>query len=515
MRKILRLFLPPSGSSRFRRIVSFGAVFGVPIFILLAIPPAWEYSNTAEFCGQTCHTMPPEYNTYLVSPHARVPCVDCHIGRDWIAKQAIRKSGHMRLVWATITSSYEYPIRISEMRPARETCERCHFPEKFSDDSLRAITRYADDEQNSPYVIYLLMHTGGGSQREGLGQGIHWHVENKIQYISLDKEEQEIPWVQVTYPDGTKTEYVSTVNPIAPDKLDDYTPRTMDCTSCHNRISHLIDAPDNLVDKAIKRGDLSQDIPYVRARAVEILSAEYETSEDAHAAIAGLEDYYRTTYPDFYASSGDKVTGAIALLQQLYSDNTYIEQELDWNTHPNNIGHRDSPGCFRCHDGQHVNAEQEVIRLECNLCHSVPQIVRPGVIEPMMPLTTGIEPTTHLDSTWISRHHIELNETCANCHSVDNAGGTTDTSFCSNSGCHGVDWRYAGFNAPLLAQELGVQPPDETAPVEVAPGESVTYQTLQPVFVEKCGQCHGASPIKGLKVIEYAGLMMGSENGPV
>ncbi len=35
------------------------------------------------------------------------------------------------------------------MRPARETCERCHFPEKFSDDSLRLIRRYEDDENNT------------------------------------------------------------------------------------------------------------------------------------------------------------------------------------------------------------------------------------------------------------------------------------------------------------------------------------------------------------------------------
>jgi mono/diheme cytochrome c family protein len=156
------------------------------------------------------------------------------------------------------------------------------------------------------------------------------------------------------------------------------------------------------------------------------------------------------------------------------------------------------------------------IRLECNLCHSIPQIVRPGEIEPMLPLATGIEPASHLDSTWISRHHNELNETCANCHTVQNAGGTTDTSFCSNSGCHGVDWRFAGFDAPSLAIELGVeQEPEEEQPPTFAEGELVTYQALQPILEQTCGQCHGATPTKGLRVTDYESLMAGSENGPV
>ena len=516
MNRLRRFFLPPSGSSRRRRLLSWGLVAGIPVFILLVIPPAWEYSNTAEFCGKTCHTMPPEYNTYLVSPHARVPCVDCHIGRDWIAKQLVRKSGHMRLIWATLTHSYEYPIRISEMRPARETCERCHYPEKFSDDSLRVVHRFADDEQNTPYDLYLLMHTGGGIQREGLGRGIHWHIENKIEYITTDKEEQDIPWIRVTRADGTTAEYVSTDSTIDTTRLDQYTIHEMDCITCHNRISHLIDTPYRLIDKALYRGDLPSDIPYIRARAVEVLSVDYASSADAKTAIAGLDQYYRDNYSDFYASNGEQIGGAIALLEQLYSNNTYTDQELDWKTHPNNIGHRDSQGCFRCHDGKHINAEQEVIRLECNLCHSIPQVVRPGEIEPKLPLTTGIEPASHLDSTWISRHHLEFNETCSNCHTIDNAGGTTDTSFCSNSGCHGVDWKFAGFNALLMAQELGIEQPPAAGPIPtLAAGEPITYQVLLPVLTQRCGQCHGAAPMKGLRLTDYASLMAGSENGPM
>ncbi len=515
-RRIRRFFFPSPGSSRLRRYGPVTLLVGLPIFLLLVIPPAWEYSNTPGFCGTTCHTMPPEYNTYLVSPHARVPCVDCHIGRDWIAKQALRKSVHMELVFKTITGDYEYPIRVGKMRPARETCERCHFPQKFSDDSLRLIRRFDEDEENTPYEIYLLMHTGGGTAREGLGRGIHWHTENTVEYFATDKTEQEIPWIRVTMADGSIVEYTAEDSSVDVANLDNDDILEMDCITCHNRISHLIPTPRNVVDKALYQSDLPQDMPYIRAQAVDVLTQDYESTDEAKKAIAGLESYYRENHPAYYEENGEQIASAIVLLEQLYEENSYPEQELFWQTHPNNIGHRNSPGCFRCHDGKHFSAAGEAIRLECNLCHSIPQVVRSDEIEPMLPLTTGIEPASHLDSTWISQHHNQISETCANCHSLANAGGTTDTSFCSNSGCHGTDWRYAGFDAPTLATELGIeQEPEEELPPVVEEGEPVTYQTLQPILEQTCGMCHGANPTKGLRVTDYASLMAGSDAGPV
>lgn len=515
MNRLRRFFTgsPEKARPRGRLLFIFG---GAAIFIgvLLAIPPAWEYSNSTEFCGMTCHTMPPEYSVYLVSPHARVLCVDCHIGRDLILVQAFRKVGHLRLVAATVLDEFEYPIHTSEMRPARETCERCHFPEKFSDDSLRVLRRAENNRNNDLYSIYLLMRTGGGTQREGLGYGIHWHVENKISYIAIDQNEQEIPWVRVETPDGKVEDFVAINSPIDTSNLQKYTIREMDCITCHNRISHLLDSPANLVDKALSTGRLPSTIPFIRARGVELLSVHYESTEAALQAIESLDQYYRENYPEFYASGREQVALAMQVLKEIYEFGNYPEHKLNWQTHPNNIGHRDSPGCFRCHDGQHIGPEGKVVRLECNLCHSIPLVVRPGEIEPVLRLTTGIEPASHLDSTWIARHHMQFDSTCANCHDVRNPGGTDDSSFCSNSQCHGAGWKYAGFDAPGLAQMLGISQVLPTPLLEDFTGEP-TYEILQPLFEQQCGACHGASPSKGLRIIDYASLMAGSTSGPV
>jgi len=511
----LKRYIPRRGATfTFRDLLPIGVILVGIGFVLLIAPPIWEYSNSSQFCGVTCHTMPPQYSTFLVSPHSRISCVDCHIGRDLLLVQFFRKAGHMRLIADTVLENYELPIRTAEMRPARETCEMCHSPEKFSDDSLQVIHTFDNNRTNDPYAIYLLMHTGGGSQRSGLGRGIHWHVENPLTYIALDKEQQEIPWVRVQAADGTITEYNAINSPVDTSNLDQYEVKEMDCITCHNRISHNVLPPTRAVDAALQVEDISRDIPFIRSRAVELLSAPYSTIEEANKTFESLNEYYSTNYPEFYAEGQDKVAAAISVITQLYEDSNYPEQLLSYDTHPNNVGHRDSAGCFRCHDGEHFSSTGEVIRLECNLCHTIPAVVHPGQIEPTLPLTTGIEPQTHLDSTWISRHSKAFDASCSNCHTTANPGGVDNRSFCSNSACHGSSWEYAGFNAPGLATILGIY--QVTAPplLEDFTGEP-TYAILQPLFVQQCSACHGQNPTNGLRVTDYDSLLVGSDSGPV
>jgi mono/diheme cytochrome c family protein len=453
----------------------------------------------------------------LTSPHARVDCVDCHIGKGFITTRVTRKAGDLRHIFAMTFNTYEFPIRAHRLQPARETCEKCHLPEKFSDDSLREIKTFNPDKNNTPMTTYLVLKTGGGSQREGLGRGIHWHIENQIEYYPEDPEEQEIPYVRVNENDGTISEYIDIQSDFDPGDINEDDLVEMDCTTCHNRITHLVKTPEATVDELMNRGIIDPEIPEIRRIAVETYSQIYDTTEIGLEGIAGIASFYETYYEDYYAENQEKVDGAIAALQDAYGQSVYPEQNSDWTTHPNNIGHSDSAGCFRCHSGQHLNAEGESIRLECNLCHSIPVVAGPGDFVAEIEISRGPEPDSHKNSNWISLHRDVFDPTCSNCHTTDNPGGTDNTSFCSNSACHGNVWEYAGFDAPGLRDLLLEQLPPQPTPVAPPAGAVVTYQqTIAPMLEGKCGACHSSSNnLKGLDLTTYAGISQGGESGAV
>jgi nitrate/TMAO reductase-like tetraheme cytochrome c subunit len=492
------------------------AVLGVLTFILLTAGVyGWEYTNSSEFCGNSCHTMPPEYTAYLTSPHARIACVDCHIGKGFIATRITRKAGDLKHVYATTFKTYEFPIRADELRPARETCELCHFPEKFSDDSLRQIQRYQNDVANTPYTIYLTLKTGGGSQSHGLGRGIHWHILNKVYYLPSDPEEQAIPYVRVENPDGSVEEFVDLESGVDPASIQASDLKEMDCITCHNRITHQVPMPEDTVDQLIAHAKISPQIPEIRRKAIEVYSQVYETTEKGVQGIAALEDYYRIYYPDFYAANSPLILQAISELQNAYRASVFPEQNSDWSSHPNNIGHKDSPGCFRCHDGKHMNAQQKAIRLECNLCHSVPVVAGPYDFTADIEISRGPEPQSHLNANWISLHNQAFNPSCSNCHNTADPGGTSNTSFCSNSACHGSAWKYAGFDAPALRPVILAQLPPTSTPAPLPTGGALTYQdTIGPLLQARCGACHGASGIQGLNLTTYQGVLLGGKSGP-
>ena len=520
MKRILaslnRFFFPPAGSTRRVRLLPYILLGVLTLMVLTAGAYGWEYTNSPKFCGETCHTMPPEYTAYLVSPHARVDCVDCHIGKGFIATRITRKAGDLRHVYKTLFTAYEFPIVADDLRPARETCELCHNPEKFSDDSLREIKRFEDDKVNTPYSTYLTLKTGGGSERSGLGRGIHWHIENKVEYLPTDSEEQNIPYVRVTEDDGKVNEFVDLGTGIDTASIDPAELKQMDCITCHNRITHLVDPPEDVVDQLMANGIISSDIPEIRTKAIELYGRPYPSVEMGVNGIAGLENYYSTYHPDFYAIDKELIDQAIAALQDAYRNSVFPEQKSDWTTHPNNVGHKDSPGCFRCHDGKHLDTSGNAIRLECNLCHSVPVVAGPEDFVADIEISRGPEPETHLNSNWISLHNQALDATCENCHTTGNPGGTDNSSFCSNSACHGSAWTYAGFDAPGLREVLRAQLPPTPTPTPLPEGSQITYETaIGAIFQSRCGNCHGQAATLGLNLTTYASAMAGSQNGPV
>ena len=511
-----RFFFPPPGTKLSIRLLPYITLGLLTLLLLVGGAYAWDYTNSPPFCGQTCHTMPPEYTAYLTSPHARIDCVDCHIGRGFIATRISRKAGDLEHVFDTAFHNYEFPIRARKLRPARETCERCHSPQKFSDDSLRQFLHYQQDSANTAETTYLVLKTGGGSKREGLGRGIHWHIENQVFFLPTDDHEQTIPYVRVVEEDGTVVEYADISADIDTASIEDSQLKLMDCITCHNRITHLIYPPDDTVDILMTRGLVSSAIPEIKKRAVEVYAASSADVASGLEEIARLRDFYTQTYPDFVSEHPGLVDDAIAALQDSYRKSHFPEQKVDWTTHPNNIGHQDTGGCFRCHDGKHLNAAGEAIRLECNLCHAIPVVAGPPDFVANIELSRGIEPQSHLNANWITLHREVFDSTCASCHSTDDPGGISNSSFCSNSACHGNVWEYAGFDAPGLRDILLAQLPPASTPTPLPSSTALTFQDgIGPILQQRCVACHGPDGIQGLNLSSYEGVMKGSVNGPI
>lgn len=517
-RERLKGFLfPAPDSPRWMFILPIGTLGLLILFLIFGGIHAWEYTNSPSFCGTVCHTMPPQNAVYLESPHSNVTCEECHIGRASFTNQLVRKSQGLKESYYQIFKLYEFPIRAKALRPAVETCEKCHRPETFSDDSLRHIVHFASDTNNTSTVTYLIMKTGGGSKREGGGRGIHWHISTPVFYYTEDPLHQVIPYVRVMNEDGTYTEYIDVESGFDPKSVDESQLKPMDCITCHNRVTHEFMFPTDSVDLAMSRGLIDPEIPQIRQKAVAALTITYASREEAMTAIAALEDSYRSDFFEYYSANGQKIKDAITEIQAIYDRTVFPEQRINWTTYPNNIGHQNSPGCFRCHDGKHLNEEQQAVRLECNVCHAIPIVRDAEDAVTNIEISHGMEPDPHFNANWISIHYRAIDATCSTCHTTQDAGGTSNTSFCSNSACHGSVFTFAGFDAPALREVLEAQIPTPIAGASPAfPVGSPTFDNyIGELFAANCSGCHGTDPSAGLSLLSRDDALAGGDNGVV
>jgi hypothetical protein len=337
---------------------------------------AYEYTESDEFCGTVCHVeMKPEYTAYGVSPHARVGCVECHIGSgaEWFVKAKI--SG-LYQVYAVLFDKVPRPIEtpIENLRPSRDTCEQCHWPAHFYNEKLVVHDYYGYEDENTHWKLHLLMNIGGGTEI-GPSQGIHYqHIydEEKIEYVATDRKRLEIPWVKATARDGTVRIFRDTEADFDDAELANHEVRTMDCIDCHNRPTHHYNPPARLVNHAMSLGQIEPSLPGIKGLTVELMSEEYESTAEAVAAIeTGIREYYAEEHPELAAEKGQAIEDAIATANRLYQANIFPEMKVNWREFPDHIGHLNTPGCFRCHDGNHETEDGQVISRDCNVCHTI------------------------------------------------------------------------------------------------------------------------------------------------
>ncbi len=332
-----------------------------------------HFMDSVAFCGKLCHTvMSPEFTTYENSAHSRVRCVVCHIGpgADWFVKA---KLSGARQVYAVFTGTYSRPIPapVHNLRPARDTCEQCHWPEKFHGQRLVVKEHFEADEENTQSFNVVMLKVGAGGER---AHGIHWHIskDNRIRYISKDDKREEMLWVEYRGPAGKTVEYYS--DKIEPEELDLETAeiRVLDCIDCHNRPTHVYELPGPALDRALAQGEISRELPWIRKVGEEALRKGYP---DRDAAQVGIEkyitEYYREKMPETAAKMGAKIDEAARAVREIYRRNVFPEMKIEWGTYPNHIGHRNFTGCFRCHDEEHTAKDGRSISQDCDLCHTV------------------------------------------------------------------------------------------------------------------------------------------------
>jgi nitrate/TMAO reductase-like tetraheme cytochrome c subunit len=420
--------------------VLFGGSF-LALVLAFTAYNAFLFTESVTFCGELCHTvMEPEHTAYQGSPHSRVPCVDCHVGHgaSWYVKS---KLSGARQVVKTILDSYERPIPtpIENLRPARETCEECHWPEKFFGARMMQNPHFRYDEGNTAEQVSLLVKTGGGAKGQGGSSGIHWHMilDNEVRYKATDRKRQDIVWMASRDRDGNEVVYTDLDRPMSAEELAALDEFVVDCTDCHNRPTHIYEPPDTALDKAMARGAIRADLPWIKKVAADALVKPYDSREAADAGIAAeVRAFYEANHPEVARGRAADLDAAVAAVLEIHRRAVFPKMKVDWQTYASNIGHRNWPGCFRCHDGRHATAEGSVLTRDCAVCHTMPQR---GVLAPL----GDAAPISDLDwHRWqLKGKHATMN--CDTCH----AAGYRPPLDCAE--CHKLDRK-----APMMGADF-------------------------------------------------------------
>jgi len=354
------------------------SVINVSILVIIAYE-GYHFTDSPYFCGVVCHqVMDPEYVAYQRSAHSKIACVECHIGPG--AKFFVRaKISGLRQVVAVLTDSYSRPIPapVEELRPARDTCENCHWPEKFAGKKVKTFISFTNDDQENPEQVDVALHIGGHNPITKKFEGIHWHVSKdvEVRYLATDEKRTQISRVKVKRPDGSTDEFVKEGEEEGESAAEGEW-RLMDCIDCHNRPTHIYDNPEEKVDFGFLSKTINPKIKGIREDSLTVLRKDYATRDEAKENMAAdLLKLQEQRDPDQAKQYEKDIKKAAEYLLTIYLNNVWPEQKITWGTYKSHLGHQNADegyGCWRCHDEEHEDKNGETISQDCSLCHDEP-----------------------------------------------------------------------------------------------------------------------------------------------
>ncbi|MGA3201975.1 MAG: NapC/NirT family cytochrome c [Bryobacteraceae bacterium] len=361
----------PDRKTAFRRTAIFFAVMTVANVIIGSqfSYRAVQHMDTPQFCGQSCHVMQPEFTAHQFPPHEAVGCAECHIApgaEGWFHAKMAGTNQLVAVVFNTFPRPIESAMENNKLVSSADTCEQCHERERVIGPRMKIVKTYKDDQTNTRSETVLMMLVGGGAS--GGIHGVHMGPGVRIRYAASDKTRQTIPWVEYEDGKGKRTYLASDTKADAVAALPTF---EMQCVDCHNRAAHSFEQADRAVDSALASGEIA-GLPFVKKTSVALLKADYKTGEEAQQKIAaGLTQFYSEKYPDIARQKSADIQAAGRAVAGIYARNVFPDLKVTWGTYPNNLGHTDYPGCFRCHDENHATSDKKTITQDCTTCHNL------------------------------------------------------------------------------------------------------------------------------------------------
>ena len=409
----------------------------------------WEFSNSNTFCAVICHNVHPEESyAHKASQHAKVTCVECHMGRLPMLKIAAVKVTHSAHLWGMI-AGYERPLTSPSMPASRKSCEGCHAEQSHLRDSVLVRKHYEPNEANTETTIQLTLRTGPSWARKLGGKGVHWHLgkENQVRFIAIDEQNLNIPWVESTEAGGKTVVYTDVTQPLTNEEIAQSEKKVMECIDCHNRVGHPFLNPETVVDNALAQGYLDRRFPFIKARLVNLLQQEYASEEEALDLVEEASAQYQKDFPNIpeeYPEDYDRFKEFARERRKAIANwlvrSKFRHPGVSWQSFQDMSGHKYTPGCFRCHNGKHLDEEGNPISVNCTTCHNVPFIKkeRDPAFWQRRPFG-DLKPKSHKQPDFILEHKNLIGESCKSCHQ-EIKYGTDNKTFCANPACHATEW---------------------------------------------------------------------------